>query len=881
MDALKEKDALSISLTELLDVKVLQEVQDVFTVATGVPVFTTDTTGSPITDANNFFDLINDNERPTMDDKIRFQQNVPSLVEQSLKMEKAVPFAASPHHTMFMAPIMVKDTHIGFFVGGPIESLNTTHSVDDRESYFLYKIAKVISSIAYSHFRTIQANVEMERAANMKSDFLANMSHEIRTPMNAVIGMAEMALREDLTPEARNYINQIKSSGNALLVIINDILDFSKIESGKMDITPEEYEPMSIVNDVSNILMTRIGQKKVELILDIDPTLPSLLYGDNIRIQQVILNLANNAVKFTPKGKVSLEMKYDIIGPDEIELKFSVKDTGIGIKEADYNKLFQSFQQLDSKRNRNKEGSGLGLAISKQLLTLMDGDIWLDKEYTGGSSFSFKLPQKVRDWTPSVQLKETEPIVVAGLLKNDYIKEQIRRDALSLGVEYVEVDEEEHVEQIIQEGATFLFIEEQMFTPYMEYFTNNNPQITSILLTDFTSEQEYDTDNLLIIKKPLYLLNMAMIFNHEDIHMITHDLQNDEILFTAPEAEILIVDDNAINLTVAEGLLRPLQMKVDTALSGKVAINKISVKKYDLIFMDHMMPGIDGVEATRIIRRFYSDYENVPIIALTANAVSGVKEMFIAEGMNDFVAKPIELKILLSKVKQWLPPEKIQRTYTSFMPETTESTQLKIADLDTSAALHLLGSEELYWKVLADYYSVIEKKATLIKQYEENENWQDYTVEVHSLKSASKQIGATSLSNKALVLEEAGNLLRNAETSPDLIASESAFVHIHTQEMLDEYLHYLKLLAPYMDLSEQSEEDKTETTSENLTTILEKMKRAADDLDMDEMEAVIEKLSQYRFDEKQKVQFNRLKLSADEMDVDSCIEISEEWIKML
>ena len=222
----------------------------------------------------------------------------------------------------------------------------------DQANNFLYTMAEILSSLAYNKYMAYHSNIELEKSANLKSDFLANMSHEIRTPMNAVIGMAEMALREELSPIAREYINQIKNAGKSLLTIINDILDFSKIESGKMDINLVEYEPMSMVSDVANIIMTRLEKKEVELALEVTPHLPHKLLGDPIRIQQVLINLANNATKFTNEGRIILNIEFDTLSPEEIELQVSVEDTGIGIRKEDIPNLFQSFQQLDSKRNR-------------------------------------------------------------------------------------------------------------------------------------------------------------------------------------------------------------------------------------------------------------------------------------------------------------------------------------------------------------------------------------------------------------------------------------------------------------------------------------------------------------------------------------------------
>lgn len=311
--------------------------------------------------------------------------------------------------------------------------------------------------MAYKTYETIRLS---KLAVSQKSDFLANMSHEIRTPMNAVLGMAEMALREEMTPQAKQYIRQIRSSGKHLLVIINDILDFSKIESGKLDILKAEYEPLSMVNDLINIVNTRIGSKPLEFTLDLDPGIPRKLYGDSVRIHQVLLNLLNNAVKFTERGEVHLALSYEYIDDETIMLRAVVRDTGIGIKPEDMGKLFQSFQQVDSKRNRNIEGTGLGLAISKQLLKLMNGSIRVESKYNSGSVFYVELPQRVVSREPSVPCADSGK-TAALLVGNEYIRGQLCRDLRSLHVEYTVLDGEEGAAGV-QSG--YLIVEKTLFS---------------------------------------------------------------------------------------------------------------------------------------------------------------------------------------------------------------------------------------------------------------------------------------------------------------------------------------------------------------------------------------------------------------------------------
>ena len=755
-----------LQLTDLIDKETLQKIQDGFSNMTGIAALTTDADGIPVTEGSNFSEFCMKYTRST-------EKGCKSCIEcdkwgaeLAMKKGKAAVYFCHADLVEFSAPIVADGRLMGCFLGGQVltkeadpekirkvaarigvdpeeyvEASKKIRIIDretvDNAAKFLHMIASVLSDMAYNKYLVYRANKELEKSGNMKSDFLANMSHEIRTPMNAVIGMAEMALREELPPVAREYINQIKEAGRSLLTIINDILDFTKIESGRMDVNEVKYEPMSIVYDVANIVMTRLKEKDVELILDVSPDLPSELYGDSIRIKQVLLNLLNNAAKFTARGRITMKMNYVETAPDEIEMRISVEDTGIGIKKEDISKLFQSFQQVDSKRNRNIEGTGLGLAISKRLLSLMNGDIWVESEYEKGSKFSCALPQKVINKAPSITIQDADSLLAGVLVSNPYIRESLCSDVADLGVDYILKDSKDF--HTFPEGKKiFLFIEYSLFSGKVEAFVRQNPQITAVLLIEFYDSVDYNIPNLLVVRKPLFALTIAMILNGEELHF-DDDTDKKEFDFIAPDANVLIVDDNAVNLTVAEGIMEPLKMKIDTVTSGKAAVDKISRFHYDIVFMDHMMPELDGVETTHIIRRFHPEYDDVPIIALTANAVEGTKEMFCREGMNDFIPKPIELRLLASKVKQWIPIEKVQKIHHTRNIDKGEkkSDHIVVGDLDIKYAMEFLVSEELFWKVLKVYYHSIDKKAKLIKELEEAENWTEYTIEVHTLKNSS------------------------------------------------------------------------------------------------------------------------------------------------
>lgn len=363
-----------LKLTDLVDINILQKIQDGFADMTGMAALTTETDGKAVTVGSNFSDFCMKYTRGSAVGCVRCEQCDCKGAALALERGESVVYFCHAGLMDFAAPIMAEGKMVGCFIGGQVlteapdfakvRKIAAEIGVDgdayaeaagkvrilekraiDNAAKFLYMIADVLSDMAYHKYLVYRANIELERSSHMKSDFLANMSHEIRTPMNAVIGMAEMALREELPYAARNYINQIKDAGKSLLTIINDILDFSKIESGKMDISEVDYELMSMVYDVANIVMARLKDKDVELVVDIVPDLPSKLYGDNTRIKQILLNLTNNAAKFTTQGKIVLKVDYLQTASDMVELDISVEDTGIGVKKEDLGKLFQSFQQ--------------------------------------------------------------------------------------------------------------------------------------------------------------------------------------------------------------------------------------------------------------------------------------------------------------------------------------------------------------------------------------------------------------------------------------------------------------------------------------------------------------------------------------------------------
>lgn len=390
-----------------------------------------------------------------------------------------------------------------------------------------------------------EKNQQLDSINRAKTVFISNMSHEIRTPINAVLGMDEMILRETTDDNIRSYAYNIKNAGKMLLSIINDILDYSKIESGKMEIIPVEYQLSTLIHDVNNLIFVKIKEKDLVFNLEIDPSLPSTLFGDEVRIKQVLINILTNAVKYTEKGTVTLSISCEHTDKENTNLYVKVQDTGIGMKKEDMKNLFTQFQRLDEKRNRHIEGTGLGMSIIVSLLEQMNSKLEVDSVYGQGSTFSFVLPQKVIDDTP---------------------------------------------------------------------------------IKDFEAAKQ--TPSQKKSHKPL-------------VH--------------APNAHILGVDDNRVNLTILKGLLKRTNAQVDCALNGRECLQKIADTHYDLIFLDHLMPEMDGIETIDHIRKMGAEFENLPVIALTANVMSGAKERYMNAGFSDFMEKPIAPEKLEEILRTYLP----------------------------------------------------------------------------------------------------------------------------------------------------------------------------------------------------------------------------------
>jgi len=504
-----------------------------------------------------------------------------------------------------------------------------------------------------------QAMEAAKQASKAKSAFLANTSHEIRTPMNAIVGMAELILREKISQTIYGYVMNIKQASTNLLAIINDILDFSKIESGKLDVVTADYLLSSLLNDVISVIRMKVMEKPIELLIYVDGSIPNNLHGDVLRIRQVLMNLLSNAAKYTQKGFITLKVGGQRISPEVFQLRVSVIDTGIGIKDADVPKLFGDFVQVDTTKNRGIEGTGLGLAISKNLCVLMGGDIEFSSVYGEGSTFVMDIPQQISGEDPLalVEEPETKPVLLYEI--HEEIAKSLCYAFENLGVSCTWVTmQSRFYEALVEKKYAFIFTGYPTLEGVLQVVEKMELDIKVVVMAEYGTQ--VSASHVSVLPLPVHSMTIANVLNNVS-EFASLQTSPDVIRFNAPKAKILIVDDINTNLIVARGLMLPFKMQIEVCKSGQEAIDLVQTTRYDIVFMDHMMPEMDGVEAVRLIRSLGGRHAEVPIIALTANAVSGAREMFLSSGFNGFLSKPMDSKSLAASLLCWLPEKLIYK----------------------------------------------------------------------------------------------------------------------------------------------------------------------------------------------------------------------------
>lgn len=630
---------------------------------------------------------------------------------------------------------------------------------------YMMTIVDVTKIIEQNHLMK-RLVLQTEDANRAKTNFVSNMSHEIRTPMNSIVGITEILLRSRHSPKEQEYLLNIQSSGRVLLTIINDVLDCSKMEAGKMQLFDEPYDTCSLFHDLRISMENRIGHSGLELIYDIDQDIPCKLKGDMGRIRQVIINLVNNAIKYTEKGSVRFSVHVRQKNTDKVMLYYEVADTGIGIRKEDQKILFDAFQRVEMDRNRYVEGTGLGLTISQNLVNMMGGVIEVESEYGKGSRFFFTIEQTIIDPTPVSAV-------------------------------------------------------------------NYNGQ------KDNVTEKEA------------------------------------ECLFIAPEAHILLVDDNELNLVVAKELLKPLRMQIDTAENGLQAVKMVRGSQYDLVLMDHMMPVMDGIEAAKAIRALPEDkYQKLPIIALTANAMVDARKEFLNAGMNGFVAKPIDFARICNQLKLWLPKDLVRdvpkEEAKKLLADDLSDREIQPEDpqmgFSFEEGVNHCGSKAALMKTIRIFYRTIDSKADKIEQCLKEGLISDYVVEVHALKSSALLIGAVPLSEAAKELEGYGKQGKTElleEKTPDLLAM---------------YRDFKDILKPYADKEEAARQ---EASNGEWCQALQQIHQCIEQFDLDGVDQIMEQLEEYQVPECIRESMDQLRVYVADVSLEEIMELTDTMTGLL
>ena len=728
-------------------------------------------------------DLVSGGGSDVMPD-ISYTDNIPGC-EESLSKGKCLNIMVrntktetdpSPCEVLsaFAVPVFVRDRFWGFVA---FDDRLNEHKFVKNEELILRSISRMIACTLIrnemaQNIRTTETQLkimvdEAHKASNAKSDFLAKMSHEIRTPMNAIAGMAELALREKELDTTRRHILTIKQASANLLSIINDILDITKIESGKMEIISDYYLFSSLMNDVISIIKMKLIDSQLRFTVNIDCSIPNELCGDVTRIRQVLINLLSNAVKYTDEGFVSFIVTGTILEGDVVNLDIIVKDSGRGIKQEDINKLFVDFSQLDTEKNRSIEGTGLGLAISWNILKAMGGDIKVSSEYGKGSTFTATLPQAFHSSHCHKLAYVKNPAEKSVLVyeRRDIYANSIIATLENLGVRCeLASGGTSFRKKLATRSFSFIFLAPILYEHSKNEISQFAASSNIVMLTEFGETPT--NDDFSILAMPAHCISVANILNGVPE---VYSYKENELFssFVAPDARVLVVDDIRTNLTVTEGLLLPYKMHVDLCKSGMEAIIAIKSNRYDLVFMDHWMIEMDGVEATKCIRALGEEdnyYMDIPIIALTANAIFGTRDMFIKNGFNDFLAKPIDTVKLNSILERWIPRKKQQK---SAMPHEGDVVEYasdaasmaipEIKGLNINKGIALTGgSVKRYLETLDVFYDDGLEKVKSLKTCLETGNISLYTIHIHALKSAAANVGAETLSLAAKDLEVAG-----------------------------------------------------------------------------------------------------------------------------
>lgn len=672
-------------------------------------------------------------------------------------------------------------------------------------------VAVVLGAAAIARYRINRRNearkrydgtlAQLEKAGRQNADFLSNVSHELRTPINMVLGISEVMLEKDISPEVLEDIQSLQMAGKRLSSQINNILDYTEIVEGTLTSAKEPYMVTSLLNDVITTTAMQSNRNNLEMVFDLNPKAPAMLIGDVEKISHVLKILVENSIKFTEEGgiNVCIDFRKEKYG---VNLIIDLFDTGIGMTNSQFTQMCDDFYQAHSGSSRLAGGLGLGLPIARGLLHAMGGFVHFDNKENEGMQAHIVIPQGVEDEAPSMEIANVERLCVACYFRAEkYSSDEIRRyyDKMilhmveGLGIEGYQAHNFEGLLMLQKNhNLTHIFIAEAEYEENSSFYEGMKDEVQVVVIAgrDFVPGRE---SRLLVIRKPFFALSVVNLLNGEAAENGFEEAQAaGRRPFSCTGVRVLVIDDEEMNLVVAKGVLGGYGIQVDTCMSGREALERNGFSSYDMIFLDHMMPGFDGVETLRRIREIDNGaYQDLPVIALTANTISGAREMFRNEGFTEFIPKPIDRAVLERVLRKVLPRQSIRygedfsradgspeqakedpaqgiaqgegkKSEGAFDAEPECGASLPYEALERAGINVKLGleycadDEEFYREMLEMFCSQYEEKREEIVSLYESENWKDYAIKVHALKSTSLSIGAEQLSEQARLLEQAG-----------------------------------------------------------------------------------------------------------------------------
>ena len=713
-----------------------------------------------------------------------------------------------------------------------------------------------------------------EEATRAKVSFLANMSHEIRTPINAIKGLSELLALTNLNPMQINYTRNIVASTNTLLCIINDVLDFSKLDADQVELIEGDFSLASLIGEISNVMSLRASEKGLALYWDIDPTLPCALHGDDVRIKQILVNILGNAVKYTPKGQVVFRLYAEEAAPcGGLTLVCEVEDTGVGIREEELLGLFDAFYRADIHANRSISGPGLGLSISKKLVDRMRGSIAARSVYGQGSVFTVRLPLGVVDATPLAcvaQAARKHVLLPGGGESARRVAEMLEK----LGVRSTAVDTAD-LDTLTDSGLTHCLYDDAQDADALRRLRARMPGCLFVAIKDMRYAMHQTADYDAVLFMPILITELAKLIERE---LVWPDGEKCIDTFALRDTHVLIVDDNEINLLVSGEILTSYKAEVTCAEGGAEALALCEHTVFDMIFMDHMMPEIDGLETTLEIRRREGPNKNTPIVALTANVIEDMRSSYVACGMNDFLSKPIEMTELSRVLRTWLPAAKIITMQSAFTPAPAQDAQ-DGKPVDT-AMEQLIISMDAFGMYVSDVMREIQSDYTLylarmerirtdlsplvllLREDVANADWDAFAPKVDTLGSMIHDVGARDCSGRARKLCRAAR-----EHNGDYIRGDF-FSLMDNMYMLQKKMEVAVPIAQGTLGANTPFGDKAYCLG-----LLEDMHDALRMRDLDTVETLMESLSCYSLDHDLDVILNELRAKLAVRDMEASVSV--------